>query len=372
MKIETLAVHAGLEVDPTTRALTPPIHLSTTFERDPDGSFSGGYIYSRSANPNRGALESCLAALEAGSAAAAFASGSAATAAVFQALRPGDHVVAPLDAYYGTTKLLREVFADWGLTSSFVDMSDLAAVRAAVRPGTRLVWVETPSNPLLKVTDIAAVAEIAHAAGAWLACDNTLATPVITRPLDLGADLVVHATTKYLGGHSDVLGGAVIARADDELFGRVRLVQTTAGAVAAPFDCWLVLRGVRTLPWRMRAHSDSALAVARFLSEHPNVEAVHYPALPNHSGHELAARQMALSGGMLSFEVRGGRDAAFAAAARLQLITRATSLGGTESLIEHRQSIEGPASTTPAGLLRLSVGLEHSDDLIADLRQALG
>lgn len=372
MKIETLAVHAGQKVDAATRALTPPIHLSTTFEREADGSFPGGYIYARSANPNRGALEECLAALEGGAAAAAFASGSAAAVAVFQALRPGDHVVAPLDAYHGTTRILRELFVDWGLEVSFVDLTDLAAVRAAMRPNTRLVWVETPSNPLLKITDIAAVAEIAHAAGARLACDNTWSTPVITRPLALGADLVVHATTKYLGGHSDVLGGAVVARADDDLFGRIRLIQTTAGAVAAPFDCWLVLRGIRTLPWRMRAHSENALAVARFLSEHPAVEAVHYPALSGHPGHAIAARQMALSGGMLSFEVRGGRDAAFAVAAKVQLFTRATSLGGTESLIEHRQSIEGPASTTPPGLLRVSVGLEHPDDLIADLAQALG
>ncbi len=371
MRLETLAVHAGHAVDPATGALTPPIHLSTTFERGADGSFPRGHIYSRTSNPNRSALEACLASLEGGAAAAAFSSGSAATMSVLQALAPGDHVVAPSDAYHGTAKLLRDLFARWGLAATFVDMTDPAEVERAVRPGTKLVWVETPSNPLLKVTDIARIAAIARAAGARCACDNTWATPVLQRPLELGADLVVHATTKYLGGHSDVLGGAVVARADDGFFARVRAIQTTGGAVPSPFECWLVLRGVRTLPYRMRAHAENALAVAGFLSRHPAVEAVHYPGLPTHPGHDVAARQMARFGGMASFQVKGGRERAMAVAAKVRLFTRATSLGGTESLIEHRASVEGPGTRTPDNLLRLSVGLEHPDDLIEDLARAL-
>lgn len=372
MHLETLAVHAGHTVDPATGAVTPPIHLSTTFERDADGGYSRGYVYARSGNPNRAALETCLAALEGGAAAATFASGSAATAAVFQALAPGDHVIAPLDAYHGTIRLLREVFIPWGLAVTFVDMTDPDAVRRALRPTTRLVWVETPSNPLLKITDIAAVAEIAHVAGARCLCDNTWASPVLQRPLVLGADLVLHATTKYLGGHGDVLGGAVIAREVDAFFERVRLVQTTAGAVPSPFECWLTLRGIRTVPLRVRAQASAAMRVARFLADHPAVTAVHYPGLERHPGHEVAARQMAAFGGMLSFQVAGGRDAALAVAARVRLFTRATSLGGTESLIEHRASIEGPGTSTPDDLLRCSIGLEHPDDLIADLTAALG
>lgn len=372
MRIETLAVHAGLRVDPATGAVTPPIHLSTTFERDPDGSYPRRFLYGRNDNPTRSALETCLAALEGGADAAAFASASAATSAVFQALRPGDHVVAPTDAYHGTLRLLRETFTRWGLETTFVDTTDLAAVQAAVRPTTRLVWVETPSNPLWTVTDVAAVAEVARAAGALLVCDNTTATPVLQSPFRLGADVVVHATTKYLGGHADVLGGAVITRAASDFFARVRAIQVSGGAVPSPFDCWLVLRGVRTLPYRMRAHAEHALAVASFLSCHPRVEAVHYPGLPTNPGHAVAARQMSAFGGMVSFQVRGGRDDALAVAAKVQLLTRATSFGGTESLIEHRASVEGPETRTPPNLLRLSVGLEHPEDVIADLAQALG
>jgi cystathionine gamma-synthase len=371
MRLETLAVHAGREPDATTGAVTPPIHLSTTFERAPDGSYPRGHIYTRTSNPTRAALERCLCALEGGAAAAAFASGSAATTAVFQALAPGDHVIAPDDAYHGTGRLLREVFAPWGLTTTFVDMTDPEAVRAALRPTTRLIWVETPSNPLLKVTDIARVAAIARAAGAMCVVDNTWATPVLQRPFDLGADLVLHSTTKYLGGHGDVLGGAIVAREEDGFFGRIRALQTGGGAVPSPFDCWLVLRGVRTLPLRVRACSATAIQVATFLSRHPAVEAVHYPGLEGHAGHAVAARQMAAFGGMLSFQVRGGRPAAMAVAARVRLFTRATSLGGTESLIEHRASVEGPGTRTPDNLLRVSIGLEHEDDLIADLADAL-
>jgi cystathionine gamma-synthase len=371
MKIETVAVHAGMETDPQTGAVTPPIHPSTTFERAQDGSYPKGYVYGRSNNPTRATLESCLAQLEGAAAAAAFSSGSAATAAVFQSLAAGDHVIAPEDVYHGTAGLLRDIFARWSLESTFVDMTDLGEVRDAVRRNTRLVWVETPSNPLLKVTDIAAVSSIAHEAGAICACDNTWATPVLQRPLDLGADLVVHATTKYLGGHADVLGGAVLTRSEGGIFDRVRGVQTGYGAVPSPFDCWLVLRGIRTLPLRMRAHADNAEKIAAFLTDHTKVEAVHYPGLTDHAGHEVAARQMSRFGGMLSFQVKGGRQAAMEVAAKVDLFTRATSLGGTESLIEHRASVEGPESRTPENLLRVSVGIEDAGDLIADLTQAL-
>jgi cystathionine gamma-synthase len=372
MHIETLAVHAGHAPDPTTGAVTQPIHLSTTFERERDGSYPHGHIYSRSSTPNRTALEACLAQLEGGAGAAAFASGQSATHAILTTLAPGDHVIAPGDAYYGTGKMLREIFMPWGLTASFVDLTDLAALERAITPKTKLVWVETPSNPLIRVTDIAAVVERAHKAGAAVACDNTWATPVLTRPLDLGADLVMHATTKYLGGHSDVLGGAVVTRADDARFQRIRMIQHTGGAVAAPFDCWLIQRGIRTLPYRMRAHSANGQAVAEFLVRHKAVEAVHYPGLPSDPGHEIARRQMSAFGGMLSVRIKGGRDAAMAVAARCELFTRATSLGGTESLIEHRASVEHPETTTPQNLLRMSVGLEHPDDLIEDLGRALG
>lgn len=371
MHIETLAIHAGHTPDPATGAVMSPIHLSTTFERAADGSYPSGYVYTRTANPNRHELEAALAALEGGAAAAAFASGLAATGAIFQALAPGDHVLFPDDVYFGAGRLLREVMAPWGLRYSIVNMADLDAVRAAVRPQTRLVWVETPSNPLLKITDIAAVAEIAHAAGARCAVDNTWPSPVGQQPLALGADLVMHATTKYLGGHSDVLGGVVVVREVDEFFERIRLVQTIGGAVPSPFDCWLLLRSIRTLPYRMRGHSANAQRVAEFLAEHPAVAAVHYPGLPTHPGHAVARRQMKLYGGMLSIQVRGGAEEAMAVAARVRLFTRATSLGGVESLIEHRASVEGTHTTTPANLLRLSIGLEHPDDLIADLAQAL-
>jgi len=371
MRIETLAVHAGIDVDPATGAVVPGIRLSTTFEREPDTTYPHGHSYIRSSNPDRAALEACLAALEGGEAAAAFASASAATSVIFQALEPGDHVIAPEDAYYGTSVLLRDTYARWGLATTFVDATDPEHVRAALRPSTRLVWIETPSNPLWKVTDIAAVARIAHEAGARLVCDNTVATPALQNPLALGADLAVHATTKYLGGHGDVMGGAIVAKAADAFFARIHGLQRTAGAVPSPFDCWLVRRGVRTLPYRMRAHSEHALAVAAFLLHHARVEAVHYPGVPGHPGHAIAARQMRHFGGMLSFQVRGGRAEALGVAARVRLFTRATSFGGTESLIEHRASIEAQPTKTPENLLRLSVGLEHPDDLVEDLAQAL-
>lgn len=372
MRVETRAIHAGRAVDPATGAVAAPLHPSTTFERDADGGYARGHSYVRDGNPNRDALERCLADLEAGAAAAAFASGNAASAAIFQALAPGNHVVAPTAMYYGTARLLREHMGRWGLAATFVDMADPSAVGKALRPNTRLIWVETPSNPMLAITDIAAVAAAARDSGALIVCDNTLATPVLQRPLTLGADLVKHSMTKYLGGHADLMGGAVVATRADGFFERIRTVQSRMGGVPAPFDCWLMRRSISTLPWRVRAHADNALAMARFLRGHGRVEAVHYPGLPDHPGHAVAARQMSAFGGLLSFEVRGGRDAAMDVAARLRLIVRATSYGSVESLIEHRASIEGPQSTTPPGLLRLSVGLEHPDDLVEDLAQALG
>jgi cystathionine gamma-synthase len=371
-RIETVAVHAGRTVDPATGAVTPAIHPSTTFERDPDGSYPRGHLYARNSNPTRAALEECLRQLDGGAAAAAFASGSAATAAIFMALTPGDHVVAPVDAYYGTQRLLREQFGPWGLEYTLVDMTDPARAEVAVRPRTRLVWVETPSNPQWKVVDIARLAGIAHAAGARCVADNTVATPALQRPLALGADLVMYATTKFLGGHSDVMGGALVSGAADDYWAKVARIQVAAGAIPSPFDCWLVLRGLATLPYRVRAHSEHALKVAAFLEGHAGVERVHYPGLPSHPGHAVAAKQMAAFGGMVSVQVKGDGVRAMAVAARLRLFTRATSFGGTESLVEHRASIEGPGTTTPANLLRLSIGLEHPDDLIEDLAQALG
>jgi len=367
---ETIAVHAGRSVDSSTGAVAEPIQLSTTFERARDGGFPSGFDYARSGNPNRAALEKGLAMLEGSGHAAAFASGVAAANAIFQALSPNDHVIAPLEAYHGVLRLLRDLFGRWQLQVDFVDMTDLAAVQKAVHPATRLVWVETPSNPTLKLTDLAATAEIAHRANALLACDNTW-SPLIQRPFDLGADLVMHSTTKYFGGHSDVLGGAVIAREESEFFQQIRQVQTIGGAVPAPFDCWLVHRGMQTLPCRMRSHCENAARVAAFLENHPRVTRVHYPGLASHPQHALAARQMNSFGGMLSFELKGDRAAALALPNEMKIFTRATSLGGVESLIEHRQSIEGPETLTPETLLRLSIGLEHPDDLIADLNQAL-
>ena len=312
-----------------------------------------------------------MARLEGGAAAAAFSSGSAATAAVFQSLSTADHVVAPSDCYHGTSRLLREVFQPWGLEVTFADLTDIDQVKQALKPNTRLLWVETPSNPLLKITDIAGIASVAHEIGALCVCDNTWATPVLQRPFDSHADLVVHSTTKYLGGHSDVMGGVVVARTEDDFIRKVRNVQATYGAVPSPFDCWLVVRGIRTLPVRMRAHSENALEVAQFLSGHPLVQAVHYPGLAENCGGEAARRQMSAFGGMLSFQVKGGREQAMAVAAKVKLFTRATSLGGTESLIEHRASVEGPETATPDNLLRVSVGLENAGDLIEDLDQAL-
>ena len=371
MKFETRVVHAGHRIDPATGSVAPPIYLSTTFARDPEGTPFGGHTYIRESNPTQEQLEEALAPLEGGEGALVFASGMAAGVALLQTLSPGSHVVFPDDAYYGFRVAAEEFLPNWGVRSDFVAMDDLAALEAAICPETRLVWLETPSNPLLKVVDLAAASRLARQAGALVVVDNTFATPMLQRPIELGADVVLHSTTKYFGGHSDVQGGALVFARRDELFDRVHHLRHVLGAVASPFNCWLVLRGVRTLACRVAAQSASALAVARALEGSPAVSVVHYPGLPSHPGHEIASRQMSAFGAMLSFHAAGGREAAIAAVGGARLFTRATSLGSVESLIEHRATSEGPKSRTPQDLIRLSIGLEHPEDLAADLLQAL-
>src|ERR1700733_4996582 len=370
-KLQTLSIHSGRQVDPATGSVTTPLYTSTTFERDPDGAFSRHFFYSRIDNPNRKSLEECLADLEGGVEAVCFSTGMAASLAVFQALAPGDHVVPHRDLCFGVRELVTGVFSRWGLKHSFVDMRYIEELRKACRPETKLLWLETPTNPLIEVVDIRPVAECARSLQIPLACENTFATPVLQRPLELGADLVVHALTKYISGHSDVLGGAVIIGKPSELAARIKTFQRVGGAVLFPFDCWIILRGLQTLVPRVRLYCENARRVAEFLSTHPAVAVVHYPGLESDPGHAIASRQMRDFGGMLSFEVRGGREEAFAMTSRLKLIVRATSLGGTHSLIEHRASIEGVFSRSPESLLRLSVGLEGAADIIADLDQAL-
>lgn len=368
---ETLLAHAGCSPDPTTGAVVAPPYLTTTYERAADGSYPHGYKYGRTGNPTRAQLEDTLSQFEGGAGCVAFASGMAAAMTVLQALPHGKHVLLPDDVYYGVQHLIDDVFSDHLLSVSSVDMTDLDALNAAFRPETLLVWVETPSNPMLRITDLRAVADLTHANNAILLVDGTWSTPLLQRPLDHGADLVLHSVTKYLAGHSDVLGGAVVAAEQSGFFDRVRSIQEAGGPVLDPFAAWLALRGLRTLAPRLRLQCATARRVASFLDEHERVDVVHHPSLPHHPGHGVAAKQMDDFGGMLSFEVKGGRDAAMDVAAQVKVFRRATSLGGTESLIEHRASIEPEDTMTPPGLLRLSVGLEHVDDLIDDLSHAL-
>lgn len=367
----TLAVHAGAEPDPDTGAVAPPIHLATTFKHGPAGERIAGYEYQREGNPTQDRLETALAALEGGEAALAFASGMAAMTAAFESLPTGARVLIPDDCYSGLRHLAREFLPERGIETVAVDMSDLAAVERACAQPAALVWVETPSNPRMKISDIAALATLAHAHGALLACDNTFATPVLQQPLALGADLVMHSTTKYFGGHSDVLGGALVFARQEGFHERVRHRRHITGAVLAPFSAWLTLRGCRSLPARMALHCANARRLAQALATHPRVERVNYPGLATHAGHEVAARQMHDFGGMLSVELRGDRAETLAVAGRLRLFTNATSLGGCESLVEHRASVEGRTPVSPQNLLRISVGLEYADDLIADWMQAL-
>ncbi|MEU4132421.1 cystathionine gamma-synthase [Streptomyces wuyuanensis] len=374
---ETLAIHAGNTADPLTGAVVPPIYQVSTYKQDGVGGLRGGYEYSRSANPTRTALEENLAALEGGRRGLAFASGLAAEDCLLRALLvPGDHVVIPNDAYGGTFRLFAKVVQRWGVEYSVADTSDPASVRAALTDRTKVIWVETPSNPLLGITDIAAVADVARAAGAKLVVDNTFASPYLQQPLALGADVVVHSLTKYMGGHSDVVGGALVT-ADAGLGEELAYHQNAMGAVAGPFDSWIVLRGIKTLAVRMDRHSENAARVAEMLSGHPKVTRVLYPGLEEHPGHEIAAKQMKSFGGMVSFQVRGGEEAAVEVCNRAELFTLGESLGGVESLIEHpgrmtHASVAGSALEVPGDLVRLSVGIESADDLLADLKQALG
>ncbi|HEU0089868.1 MAG TPA: cystathionine gamma-synthase [Pseudonocardiaceae bacterium] len=372
----TRAIHAGQTPDPDTGSVIVPIHVSSTFVQDGVGGLRSGYEYARTGNPTRAALETCLAALEGGRHGRAFASGMAATDALLRATcRPGDHIVLPDDAYGGTFRLIDKVFRPWGVEHTPVSLSDVAAVRAAMRPATRLLWCETPSNPLLNLADIAALAGVAHEAGAKLVVDNTFASPYLQAPLGLGADVVLHSTTKYLGGHSDVVGGALVTD-DGALDEQLAFLQNGAGAVPGPFDVWLTLRGIKTLAVRMERHCDNAERVVAALQAHPQVSSVRYPGLGTHPGHEVAAKQMRRFGGMVSFTVRGGADAALAVCSRTRLFTLAESLGGVESLIEHpgkmtHASTAGSQLEVPADLVRLSVGIEDAVDLVDDLLQAL-
>jgi cystathionine gamma-synthase len=373
LKPATVVAQALGAGDATTGAILPPLYSVTTFARGADYRFPGKWEYGRPDNPTVEQVEAVLAALEGGPGCLLFASGMAAATNVFMALKPGDHVVAPKVMYWALRSWLTETLRAWGVEVDLVDMTDLDALRQAVRPGkTQIVWTETPANPSWEVTDIAAAAEIAHAAGARLAVDNTVPTPILTRPLALGADIVMHSATKYLNGHSDVLAGAVVPARDDEFWQRIVGQRSSGGAILGGFEAWLLLRGLRTLSLRVRAASEAALAIAGHCQDHPRVAQVLYPGLGNDPGHAIARRQMMGGfGGMLSIRVAGGRAAALAVAGRLKLWKRATSLGGIESLVEHRASVEPPDSPVPPDLLRLSVGIEEVGDLIADLDQAL-
>ena len=370
---ETIAAQALGWVDEKTRAVTPPVHMSTTYLRDEDNQYRSGRVYARADNPAFDQAQAVITELEQGADAALFASGMAAATAVFQALAPGDHVLAPQVMYWSLRNWLMNFATHWGLAVELVDMTDPAAVSAAIQPGkTRLVWIETPANPLWTITDIAATVAIAHAAGALVAVDSTVASPVLTRPLALGADIVMHAATKYLNGHSDLIAGVLVTRENNAFWQRIRTIRAQLGGTLGSFEAWLLLRGMRTLYLRVRAASQSAQRIAEHFCGHAHVREVLYPGLPGAPGHAIAARQMQGGfGGMLSICVAGGEGAAIATAARVALWKRATSLGGTESLIEHRASVEGAGSPAPVDLLRLSVGIEDCQDLIADLEQAL-
>jgi cystathionine gamma-synthase len=371
MKIETIAIHAGNKTDESTGAVIQPIVLSTTFERAPDGGYASGYIYSRAANPNRTMLENVLAKLDNGADAAAFSSGNAAGMAVFQSLKPGTHIILPNDMYHGLRNQVKILFVGV-LEFDFIDVNDSDAVLQHIKPNTGLIWIETPSNPLLKITDIKKVIGIAHQHNIKVACDNTFATPIFQQPLALGADLVMYSTTKYFGGHSDLMGGALVTAAKDELWTKIRQVQELGGAIPSPMDCYYLTRSIKTLPYRMYGHGKNAQALAEYLQKHPKVETIMYPGLPTHPNYAIAKQQMTGFGGVLSVCVKGGEAEARRVVNAFKLFAQATSLGGVESLAEHRASIEGPDTKTPRNLIRISVGLEHIDDLIEDMAQAFG
>lgn len=371
MHTETIAIHAGNLNPSATGDVTQPISLSTTFLRDDQGGYPGGHMYSRVSNPNRSALEKVMADLEKGAGACAFSSGNTAGMSVFQALPAGSHIIAPDDMYWGFKKQLLSIFAGI-LEIDFIDLTTARHIKDYIKPNTAMIWVETPSNPLLKITDIAAVSAIAKQHGLILACDSTFASPCFQNPIVHGADIVMHSSTKYIGGHSDVLGGILITAVKNEFWDKIRNIQQVGGAVPSPFDCFLLLRSIKTLPYRMKGHAENGMALAKYLEQHPKVEAVYYPGLPSHAEHQTAKKQMSGFGGMLSILVSGGAENAKRVVNSMHLFTQATSLGGVESLIEHRASVEGPDSKTPQNLIRVSAGLEHIDDLIADFAQALG
>lgn len=365
MRFETLSIHKGNTITDSTNPVVQPVTLSTTFEHG-----NGQMMYTRLNNPNRQSLEQLVAALEKGEDAAAFSSGNAAGTAVFQALQPGSHILAPDDMYHGLRFSILHLFA--GIHEvTFVDMSNPEEVESAIRPNTRLFWTETPSNPLLKITDVRKVSELAKNQGAILACDSTFATPVFQNPIDLGADIVMHSSTKFFGGHSDVLGGILVTKSKDVFWEKIRAVQRIGGAVPSPMDCYLLCRSIRTLAYRMKGHAEHAMILAEFLANHPKVERVFYPGLKSHPGHDVAVSQMNGFGGIVSFMVKGGAEEADRLVSKLRYFVNATSLGGVESLIERRAAVEGPGSKTPPNLLRVSVGLEHTDDLLEDMDQAL-
>jgi cystathionine gamma-synthase len=371
MRIETIAIHAGGEPDKETGAVSPPIHLATTFKHGPAGERVAGFEYQREANPTQSRLEECLAGMEQGEAALAFASGMAAMNGVLECLPTGTELLIPQDCYGGLRTLGQEFLPERGITTIAVNMCDIHVVRAAISERTKCIWVETPSNPLLQVSDIKAIADLCKKRNILLICDNTFATPILQQPLVLGADVVMHSTTKYFGGHSDVMGGALVFAKKNDFYEKVAHRRHITGNILSPFNAWLILRGARSLAARMACHCSNARKIAEFLNSHPAVEKVNYPGLASHPNHDIAKTQMRDFGGMLSVHIKGGRDATLAFAGKLKLFINATSLGGCESLIEHRASVEGPNPVSPQNLMRISVGLEHSDDLIEDLRQAL-
>lgn len=370
MKIETIAIHAGNQITPGTHAVIQPITLSTTFERNEDGTYDGGHIYTRLSNPNRTSLENVLAQMENGADAAAFSSGNSAGLAVFQSLEPGSHIIAPDDMYHGLRNQLKLIFQNT-LEFDFVDLTDMSIIKQHIKSNTKLIWMETPSNPLLKIIDIAAIVAVASENQLKVVCDSTFATPICQQPLSWGVNMVMHSTTKYLGGHSDVLGGALITAKKDEWWLKIRQIQELGGAVPSPFDCYMTVRGIKTLPYRMKGHLNNAQQLAVFLENHPQIERVFYPGLTSHPQHEIAKKQMTGFGGMLSFYVKGGAPEAKIIVNAVKIFTQATSLGGIESLIEHRAAIEGPDTKTPQNLIRVSVGLENVEDLMDDLSRAI-